>query len=105
VALKITFEPNEILDYLRVDSGDDETTIDQMKEEAMGEAEDFLNTDFHLIVIDPVTNEVVKVEQEAPIAVKSWVKNRIAEKYENRGQEPPPDFTTIKGHRVLPFRG
>lgn len=91
MALKIEFKENEITNYLRVDPGQEDVTIAQMKAEAMDEAEGFLNTDFE--------------GEEAPAAIKGWVLNRIAEKFENRGQEPEPNFSAIKRHRVFPFRG
>lgn len=89
--LQITFYDNEIANYLRVDPEQEKTTIDSLKVAAMDEAEQFLNTDFSA--------------NEAPASVKGWVLNRIAEKFEGRGQEPQPNFYAIKSFRVYPFRG
>lgn len=81
---------------MRVDPGVDISLINGLKNAAMDEAESFLNTNFEDENGEP---------QEAPPSVKDWVLNRIAEKYETRGQAIKPDFSAIKPHRVLPFRG
>lgn len=102
--LKITFEENEINNYLRVDDGIDTKLIEGMKNGAMDEAEGFLNADFATVV----TNEdgtTTTTENEAPASVKDWILNRIVEKYENRGKTPKPDFAAIQRHRVYPFKG
>lgn len=100
MALKVTFQPNEINEYLRVDTGVDTAVIATMLAAAMGEAERFLNTDFATTNADGTTTDA-----EAPAEVKEWVLNRIAEKYENRGKPVKPDYSTIKQLRVLPFKG
>jgi hypothetical protein len=71
-----------------------------MLESAKIEAEMFLNTDFS--TVDP---EGKTIANEAPAAVKEWIFNRVAQKYENVGSFINPDFTAIHSHRVYPFRG
>lgn len=44
--LQVTFQTNEIQNYLRVDPGLDDLVIDGMKAAALLQAENFLNTDF-----------------------------------------------------------
>lgn len=94
--LKISFEENEINIYLRVDEGIDAKLINGMVDAAKVEAEEYLNTNF--------ADENGEA-QEAPASVKDWVLNRVAEKYENRGKQPKPDFAAIQPHRIYPFRG
>jgi hypothetical protein len=102
--LKITFGSNEITDYLRIDSGLDNEIIDTLVEGSMSEAERFLNTDFGLTIVNP-DGTTSTIANEAPIDVKIWVLDRIVERYENRGRAPKPDFSTLKQHRELPFKG
>lgn len=102
--LQISFAANEVNDYLRVDAGIDTNVIEGMKTAAMDEAEGFLNTDFSTTVINE-DGTTTTTPNEAPASVKDWVLNRIAEKYETRGQAIKPDFAAIKTHRVYPFRG
>lgn len=104
--LKITFDGDELNEFVRVDIGIDARTLENMKAAAMSEAETFLNTDFSVIVINP-DGTTTTTAQEAPPAVKDWVLNRIAEKYENRGKSPAmkPDYASLKGFRRLPFHG
>ena len=102
--LKITFGANEVENYLRIDPGTDSDIIETLKAAAMDEAEQFLNTDFSTVVTNPDGTTTI-IENEAPAAVKEWVLNRIAEKYENRGKPVAPDFSTLKRYRVIQFRG
>jgi hypothetical protein len=102
--LKITFDTNEINNYLRVDDGVDTKLIEGLQAGAMVEAEQFLNTDFATVVINEDGTETI-TPNEAPAPVKDWVLNRIVEKYENRGKQIKPDFAAIQPHRVYPFRG
>lgn len=101
--LQITFNPGEIEEYLRIEAGSESTTVDGMKNRALGEAEGFLNHDFStksitwdgIVIITPV---------EAPAEVKDWVKDRILTIYDNRGSVPVPDYSTLQPLRVSPMR-
>lgn len=93
--LKITFSGDEITNFCRVDPGNDSFLIEGLKEAAIIEAREYLNTDF----------SVDGVEVEAPETVKLWVLNRVAQLNENRGLGVKPDYTLLKPHRVYPFRG
>lgn len=90
----MTFTGTQIADYLRVDPAQETGTIEMLKDAAIDEAEEFLNTDF----------SVDGVSKEAPASVKEWVLNRIAEKFENRGQPVKPDFSTLRKYRVPMFK-
>ncbi|MGG3737256.1 head-tail connector protein [Aeribacillus pallidus] len=78
----------------------EDNLIQSLKTAASNEAERFLNTDFS------TTDETGQtIENEAPVEVKIWVLNRMAELYENRGRVPEPDFSMIQHLRVYPFNG
>jgi hypothetical protein len=111
--LKITFDTNEIEDFLRIDPGADAITVATVKSAAINEAQQFLNTDFSTTV----TNEdgtTTTTDNEAPAMVKQWVLSRMAQLYEIRMPAPfgvggtfntSPDYTLIKPYRVIQFRG
>jgi hypothetical protein len=102
--LKITFEDNEVNEYLRVDTGLDTAIIATLLAAAMDEAEQFLNTDFSTITTN-ADGTTTTTATEAPATVKEWVLNRVAEKYENRGNAPKPDYSTLKKYRRINFGG
>jgi hypothetical protein len=102
--LQITLKPYELLTYLKMDPGFDDGTINTMYETAKLEAEQFLNTDFST----SVTNEdgsITITPNEAPILVKDWIFNRVAQKYENAGNFIRPNFVALQPYRVYPMRG
>jgi hypothetical protein len=92
--LQVTFTGTQIADYLRIDPTQEAGTIDMLKDSAIDEAEQFLNTDF----------SIDGVPKEAPAMVKEWILNRIAQKFENRGQPVKPDYSTLSKYRVPMFR-
>lgn len=102
--LKITFDKTEIEEYLRIESGTDTKLVATFKMAAMDEAETFLNTDFATTVLNEYGTTTI-TPNEAPASVKEWVLNRIAEKYENRGNPVKPSYGPLKPHRVIQFRG
>lgn len=102
--LKITFDTSEIEDYLRIETGTDTKIVATIKAAAMNEAETFLNTDFSTTVLNEDGTTTI-TENEAPAIVKEWVLDRIAERYEHRGQRTKPDYGPLKPHRVIQFRG
>jgi hypothetical protein len=134
MALQITITGNELTDYLRVDPGNDATTINMLLGSAKDEALKFLNTDFSKVttIVDNVdgtitttvedkllntttvtttngsnngTITITTTDQESPTQVKLWVFNRVAELYENRGVKIAPNFEVIQPLRVYPFKG
>lgn len=102
--LQITLQPNELLTYLKMDPGFDDGTINTMLESAKIEAEMFLNTDFSTTVINEDGTTTI-TPAEAPVPVKEWVFNRVAQKYENVGTWVKPDFIMIQPHKIYSFRG
>jgi hypothetical protein len=104
MALQITITGNELNDYLRVDPGNDGVTITMLLETAKNEALQFLNTDFSTTVVNE-DGTTTTTENESPIEVKTWVFNRVAELYENRGVRITPNFDMIQPLRVYPFKG
>jgi hypothetical protein len=102
--LQITFQPGEIEEYLRIDPGQDAATIATMKKSAMDEAETFLNTDFSVTIVN-ADGTTTTTATEAPPSVKEWVLDRLAHKYENRGNQNKPSFGPINRHRKYPFKG
>ena len=92
--LQVTFTGTQIADYLRIDPTQEAGTIQILQAAAMDEAEQFLNTDF----------SIDGVAKEAPAMVKEWILNRIAEKFENRGQPVKPDYSTLKKYRIPMFK-
>jgi hypothetical protein len=104
MTLKITFQANEVNEYLRVDTGQDTAIIATLLASAMDEAEQELNTDFSTVTTN-ADGSTTTTPTEAPATVKEWVLNRLAEKYENRGNTPKPDFTTLKKYRRINFGG
>lgn len=93
MALQVTLTLTGIKAYLRVDADEDDGLITDLQASAMSDAEEFLNTDFP---------NAEGVPQEAPAPVKTWVLNRIAELYENRGVRISPDFSPLQKYRVYP---
>jgi hypothetical protein len=104
MALKITINGNELLDFVRVESGFDDSGVNSLLDAAKVEAEQFLNTDFHTEATDD-EGVVTITEVEAPATVKTWVFNRVAQLYDNRGNAVTVDYTLLKPHRIYPFRG
>lgn len=94
MALKVTLTLTGVKTYLRVDVDEDDELIGDLQASAISEAEEFLNTDFP---------DAEGVPQEAPAPVKTWVLNRIAELYENRGMRISPDFSPLQKYRVYPM--
>lgn len=112
MALQIDFEQEELHDFLRIDLGMDDLIIDIMKDTAVTEAEQFLNTDFSMQIANDLTNPdgtttttITVTQGDIPAPIKMWVLMRIAQLYENRGQGTTPDYTLIQQYRVYPFRG
>jgi hypothetical protein len=101
--LQITFSPNEIEEYIRIEQGVEATTVETLKARALSEAENFLNHDFSskTVTWDGV---VIVTPVEAPILVKGWVLDRISTLYDNRGAAPQPDYKSLKPLRVAPMR-
>lgn len=100
--LLITFQANEIAEYLRLDTGQEVGTVNTLKAAALEEAYTFLNTDFSTIDVNELGVEIIN-PVEAPAVVKEWVLNRIAQKFENRGTPVKPDYSTLRQYRVLNF--
>lgn len=101
MALKINLNLEEIKTFLRVENNLEDDLIQSLQKAAKNEAESFLNTDFHEYDED---GNLIK-ENEAPEEVKTWILNRIAVLYENRGEVPAPDYSMIRHLRVYPFCG
>ncbi|AKU43348.1 hypothetical protein CPT_Silence11 [Bacillus phage Silence] len=101
--LQITFKPGEIEEFLRIEADQETMTVDNIKNKAMREAENFINHDFSLKTItwDGVA---VVTPVEADLSVKTWVLDRMLDLYENRGSASQPDFSTLKPFRVFPMR-
>jgi hypothetical protein len=102
--LRVTLEPGELFDFLKIEQNFDDRTINNMFDSAKLEAEMFVNTDFSTTVINEDGTETITLN-EAPADVKEWIFNRVAEKYENRGSFKNPNFTQLQPYRVYPFRG
>lgn len=106
-ALKLSLDQEIMKNYLKLEfeEGDpvaeqEMELISEMISEAEAEARNFLNTDFHHYDDTGVFVE----EQEAPPQVNGWIRNRTAQKYEMRGNEPDPDFKKLQHLRVYPIR-
>lgn len=108
--LQITFTGTEIADYLRVDPDQETATINTLKAAAMDEAEQFLNTDFSTVTINPDGTTTI-TPNEAPAGVKLWVLSRISQTFEKRVPEffgvgaistTKPDYVPLKKYRKLP---
>lgn len=112
--LKVTFKPNEVETFLRVDSGVD-PILDTLQDMALNEAETYLNTDFSTVVINE-DGTTTTTPNEAPASVKVWILNRMAQMYENRGFNKEtgretrfvaaqmPDYTLLESFRIIPFK-
>lgn len=102
-ALKLATTPEKIINFLKLDiSPDDPTYNDVIEElgdfitEAAAEAQGHLRTDFHEYDED---GTLIK-ENQAPPEVNAWVRDRVAQKYENT-PAPAPDFSSIDHLRVI----
>lgn len=98
--LKLTLTLEKVKNFLKIDFDDDDELINDMIQEAANEARGFLNTDFHTYD----ENGLLIQENDAPAEVNAWVRNRVAELYENRGNAPEPNFKPIHHLRVYPFK-
>ncbi len=101
--LKMTFKNGEMAQYLRIEDGTEVDTLTGMQGRAMREAENFLNHDFSTKTIT-WDGTIIITPVEAPPEVKDWVKDRVLTIYDNRGNIPPADFSTLKPLRVSPMR-
>lgn len=99
----MTFEMGEIAEYLRIEDGTEQLTVEGLTNRALREAETFLNHDFSTKTIT-WDGKIIITPVEAPAEVKEWVKDRILTVYDNRGSVPAADFSALKPLRVSPMR-
>lgn len=103
-ALKLATTPEKIINFLKLDISPDDPIYNDIIEEledfiteAAAEAQGHLRTDFH--TYDSSTGELIQ-ENQAPPEVNAWVRDRVAQKYENT-PAPAPDFSSIDHLRVI----
>jgi len=89
MTLEIDFTLDELKNFIRVEHNADDFLIPRFKNSAISEVDSYLNNDFEGLIIPP--------------DVALWIMNRTASYYENRGNVPKPDFSSVERYRKYPF--